>query len=420
MIKSHPSYKITINACYIGHFVQATVVNLTPILFIPLREQFGFSFGKLGLLVLINFITQVLSDILFSHAVDKYGYRLFLVGAHIMTIVGFAFFALSPLFMTDPYIGFVIGTIIFSASGGLLEILLSPVVNNIPTKHKSSSMSLLHSFYAWGQLAVVVLTTLFLFAFGRQSWPVIVLLWTIPPLINAILFYIAPFAPSVSKEHREGVRKHFKNKFFIVAVIAIAFGGASEIIMNQWASAFMEKVMLIPKVLGDISGMAMFAVMLGLGRVLHGKYGAKLDLYKLMILGCVVAFTCYLIVAFSGIGILSLAACAICGIAVSLFWPGTLVLTSERFPLAGTWLFAFLAAGGDIGASIGPWIVGIVSDRAIKIGFLSKIADYFGFDSVQLGMRAGILIGALFPLGAYLCLRYLRSIANKNQQNQLL
>jgi len=419
MIKSHPSYKLTVKACYTGLFVQATVVNLTPILFIPLREQFGFSFGQLGLLVLINFITQVLSDILFSHAVDKYGYRVFLVSAHIMTVVGFAFFALSPMFMPNPYVGLIIGTIIFSASGGLLEILLSPVVNAIPTDHKSSSMSLLHSFYAWGQLAVVILTTLFLFIFGRFSWPIIVLLWTIPPIINAILFSIVPFAPSVPEEHRESFRKHYRNKFFIVAIIAIAFGGASEIIMNQWASAFMEKVMLIPKVLGDVSGMAMFAVMLGLGRVLHGKYGSKLDLYKLMLLGCAVAFTCYLIVAFSGIGLLSLAACAICGIAVSLLWPGTLVLTSEKFPLAGTWLFAFLAAGGDIGASIGPWLVGVISDNAIKVSFLASFATRMGFDSVQMGMRVGILVGALFPLGAFICLRYLRSKKDEQPINQL-
>jgi len=410
MQRIKPSYKLTVKACYMGLFVQATVVNLTPILFIPLRDQFGFSFGKLGLLVLINFITQVLSDILFSHAVDKYGYRPFLVGAHLTTIIGFAFFALSPMFMSDPYIGFVIGTIIFSAAGGLLEILLSPAVNAIPSKAKSSSMSLLHSFYAWGQMAVVIVTTLFLFAFGKQSWPVIMLLWTIPPLINAILFSVAPFAPNVHEDHREGFRKHIKNKFFIAAVFAIAFGGASEIIMNQWASAFMEKVMLIPKVLGDVSGMAMFAMMLGLGRLLHGKFGSKMDLNKIMLWGCAIAFACYLTVAFSGIGALSLFACGICGIAVSLLWPGTLVLTSEKFPLAGTWLFAFLAAGGDIGASVGPWLVGVISDNAVKVSFLTQLGTQLGLDQIQLGMRVGILVGALFPLAAFICLRYMRNV----------
>lgn len=413
MIKSNSSYKTTINACYVGLFVQATVINLTPVLFIPLRAQFGFSFGQLGLLVLINFLTQVVSDILFSGVVDKYGYRKFLVGAHIMIAVGFTFFALSPLFMTNPYAGFIIGTFIFSAAGGLLEVLLSPIVNAIPTSHKSSSMSLLHSFYAWGQLTVVILTTLFLFAFGRQSWPIIMILWTLPPIINAVMFSKAKFAPIVPDEHREGYLKHIRNKFFIIAVLTIGFGGAAEVVMNQWASAYMEKVMLIPKVIGDISGMSMFALMLGLGRLLHGKYGARFDLSKIMLWGCAVAVVCYLTVAVSGVGFISLAACALCGMAVSLLWPGTLVITSEHFPLAGTWLFAFLAAGGDIGASIGPWIVGVISDNAVKINFIAGIANNFGFDSVQMGMRTGILIGTLFPLSAFFCLFYLRNASKK-------
>ncbi|MFO7612046.1 MAG: MFS transporter [Clostridia bacterium] len=402
------SYKLTIKACYLGLFVQATVINLTPVLFIPLREQFGFSFSKLGLLVLINFITQVVSDILFSHVVDRHGYRRFLVWAHIGIIAGFSIFAISPFLLQDPYSGFVLGTLVFSAAGGLLEVLLSPVVHAIPSKAKSASMSLLHSFYAWGQMAVVILTTLFLFAFGRQAWPVIVLLWTIPPLMNAFLFSVVPFAPIVPDEHRQGYRTHIRNRFFIVAVLAIGFGGAAEVIMNQWASAFMEKVMLIPKVIGDVAGMSMFAFMLGLGRLLHGKFGHKFDLYRIMMIGCAAAFVCYVVVSLSGIGAISILACGICGIAVSLLWPGTLVLTSERFPLAGTWLFAFLAAGGDIGAAAGPWLVGIISDNAIKVPLLAGIGLNLGLDQTQLGMRIGILIGSLFPLAALLCLGYMK------------
>lgn len=415
MSKDKISYNLTIKACYIGLFVQAIVINLTPILFIPLQDQFGFSFGKLGLLVLINFITQVISDIVFSHAVDKYGYRPFLVSAHIFTIVGFAIFALSPFVLTDPYLGLVIGTIIFSASGGLLEILLSPVINAIPSKEKGSAMSMLHSFYAWGQLAVVIITTLFLFAFGKQSWFIIMLIWTIIPLFNMILFSIVPLAPTVSEEHREPFTKHIKNTFFLVAILAIAFGAASEIVMNQWVSAFMEKVMLIPKVIGDVSGMSMFALMLGMGRMLHGKYGSKMDLSKIMMYGCIIAFVCYIVVSVSGIGIISLLACGICGIAVSLMWPGTLVLTAEKFPMAGTWLFAFLAAGGDIGASIGPFMVGVISDNAVKINFLAEIGNKLGMDTAQIGMRTGMLVASLFPIGAFFSLKYMRSHKmNKN------
>lgn len=414
MTKKKISYSLTIKACYIGFFVQAIVVNLTPILFIPLKEQFGLSFGKLGLLVLINFTTQVLVDILFSHSVDKHGYRPYLVTAHVLTILGFSIFALSPMIFANPYIGFVIGTIIFSGAGGLLELLLSPTVNAIPTDEKSSAMSLLHSFYAWGQVAVIIVTTLFLFVFGKPSWSVIMIIWSIPSIVNIILFSIVPIAPNVPEEHRESYKKYIKNSFFIVAIMAIGFGAASEVTMNQWVSAFMEKAMNMPKVIGDVGGMTMFAVMLGLGRLLHGKYGAKMDLNKIMIWGCVVVFSSYIIIAFSSINIISLIACAMCGFAVSLMWPGTLVLTAEQFPLAGTWLFAFLAAGGDIGASIGPWLVGVISDNAVKVNVLANIGNSLGLDSAQLGMRIGMLVAAIFPIGAFLCLRYMRGYKIKH------
>lgn len=402
------TYKTTLRASYIGFLVQATVINLTPVLFIPLREQFSLSFGQLGLLVLINFITQVVCDLAFSHAVDRHGYRRFLVGAHIFVVLGLFLFSLSPLFMKTPYHGFIAGTVLFSAGGGLLELLLSPTVNAIPLENKSTSMSLLHSFYAWGQAGVVIITTLLIFALGRTSWPFVMIFWAIPPAINAFLFSRVPFAPSVPEHKREGFLKHIANSFFIVSLIAIALGAASELIMSQWSSAYLERVMFIPKALGDISGMAMFAIMLGLGRVLHGKYGKKLDLVNLMITGTITALICYLVVAFSTLNILSLIACALCGMAVSLLWPGILVLSSEKFPMAGTWLFAFLAASGDIGASVGPWIVGVISDNATSVAFIAKVAETYGMDAVQTGMRTGILVAALFPLGTLLCLLYIK------------
>ncbi|MBN1623570.1 MAG: MFS transporter [Clostridia bacterium] len=409
MTKTNLTYKVTMKACYLGFLVQATVINLTPVLFIPLREQFSLSFGQLGLLVLINFITQVTVDILFSHTVDRHGYRPFLTIAHIFVAAGFIFFAISPLFMKNPYVGFIMGTFLFSSGGGLLELLLSPTVNAIPSESKSASMSLVHSFYAWGQMGVIILTTLFLFIFGRQSWPFIMILWAVPPALNALLFSRVPFGPAVPEEHREGILKHIKNRFFIAAVFAIAFGGASELVISQWSSAFMEKVMYIPKALGDISGMAMFALMLGIGRLLHGKYGKHLSLYTLMITGTIAAFLCYLIVALSPYDILSLLACAISGLAVSLLWPGILVLSAERFPFAGTWLFAFLAAGGDIGASVGPWAMGVIADNAVKVSFIADIAYRLGLNAEQVGMRTGLLFSALFPLGVMICLLYMKS-----------
>jgi len=416
MTAGRMTYKMTLKASYLGFLVQATVVNLTPVLFIPLREQFSLSFSQLGLLVLINFITQVTCDIAFSHAVDKHGYRVFLVSAHAAVVAGLGFFAASPLIFTNPYVGFVIGTITFSAGGGLLELLLSPTVDAIPSDSKSASMSLLHSFYAWGQAGVVIITTLLILFFGRNSWQYIMLVWAIPPALNMFLFSKVPFAPRVSEHEREGFLKHIANGFFIAAMIAIALGAASELVMSQWSSAFMEKAMMIPKAVGDISGMAVFAMMLGLGRLLHGKFGKRFNLYNLMIIGTIVAFLCYLIVAVSPSNVVSLAACGVCGIAVSLLWPGTLVLSSKKFPMAGTWLFAFLAAAGDIGASIGPWATGVITDIASQNTFIAAFGRTFGLERVQIGMRFSILVSAVFPLGALLCFLYMKRLSKTTKK----
>jgi len=398
------SYKSTTIACYIGLFVQAIVINLTPILFIPLREQFGLSFQQLGFLVLINFITQVACDILFSGIVDKYGYRSFAAVSHLLTIVGFIIFAISPFIMDKPYIGFVIGTIVFSGSGGLLELLLSPIINSIPTDEKATAMSVLHSFYAWGQVAVVLLTTVSLFIFGTKAWQLIMLIWIIVPLFNFILFLKVPLAPPIPEEHRQGMRMLIFKPFFIICFLAIGFGGAAEVSMNQWTSAFMDRAMDLPKIIGDTGGMCMFAIMLGLGRLLYGIYGSKINLLKIMFIGTLAASCCYIIVAFSFINLLSLAACAICGIAVSLLWPGTLVIASKKFPLAGAWLFAILAAGGDIGASVGPWMLGVVTEQSPKVPFISNLAIQFSLSSDQIGLRIGMFIAALFPIGAFICI----------------
>jgi fucose permease len=399
------SYKSTAAACYVGNFVQATVINLTPILFIPLREAFGFSYEQLGFLIFINFFTQVLVDIGFSTLVDKYGFRPFVVTAHALTVVGFALFAAAPRLFTDPYTGFVIATIIFSGSGGLLELLLSPIVNAIPTDEKAAAMSVLHSFYAWGQVTVVLLTTLFLFVFGRSAWPIMVLLWTLPAVFNFFLFLRVPLGPAIPEEHRQGMRRLILQPFFVVAFLAIMMGGAAEISISQWTSAFMEKAMSLPKVLGDIAGMCMFGFALGVGRLLYGIYGKKVNVNQVMIAGSLGAVVCYLVVALSNNSLLSLLAAAACGFMVSLLWPGTLVITAEKFPLAGAWLFAILAAGGDIGASLGPWLMSVVTEQAPRLPLFQALGA--GLSAEQLGLRLGMLVGTIFPLGAVLCLSWM-------------
>ena len=405
------SYRSTAYACYTGNFVQAIVTNITPILFIPLREQFGLSFQQLGLLVLVNFVTQVTVDLLFSGAADRYGFRPFLVAAPVLTMAGFLLFAFSPQLFDDPYIGFLVATIVFSGAGGLLELLLSPVVNAIPTAAKATTMSILHSFYSWGQVAVVLITTLALFLAGRDQWPWIVLGWSILPLVNLFQFLTVPLAPPVQEEQRQGMRMLLFKPFVLVSVLAISLGAASEVIVSQWASAFLEDGLRLPKLMGDMAGLALFAVMMGIGRLVYGLRGAALNVHRALIWGAAGATVCYLVLALSPFAPVSLLACALCGLAVSLLWPGTLVIASAQYPLAGAWLFAILAAGGDIGAAFGPWLVGFIADRSQDVSWLHTVAVQTGLEPEQLGLRAGLLFAALFPAGTFFCQRWLRKRA---------
>ncbi|MGL4252691.1 MAG: MFS transporter [Fusobacteriaceae bacterium] len=392
------SYKPTINACYLGNFVQAIVINLPALLFVIFRETFHLNYQQLGFLVFINFTTQIAVDLIFSGIVDRYGFRRFVVAAHILVFIGFTLFGLVPMLPYNTYTLLLVATVIFSCGGGLLELLLSPIVNSIPTDEKASAMAILHSFYAWGQFTVIVLTALLLSLLGNSSWYLIVFMWSIPALINSYLFFVAPLAPPLEENLRQKSRDLVKIPFFLVAIATIAFSGAAEVSMAQWSSAFAEQVLHLPKITGDFGGIAMFAIFLGVGRVIYGKYSNKIDLTKIMILGAILAFFCYIILALSTIKILSLAAIAVGGLAVSLLWPGTLVLTSERFPMAGASMFAIMAAGGDLGAALGPWLIG-------------SAAELSGF-----GLRGGILLGSVFPIGTLLCVLWMRrELAKKSQ-----
>ena len=403
------SYKSTIIACYLGYFTQAIVVNLTPILFIPFMQIYGLSYSQLGFLILINFIVQVSIDILFSKIVDKYGFRIFATISHIICFVGFIIFALSPfLFPNNIYIGLLIGTIIFSGAGGLLEIVISPVLNAIPSDEKAAAMSLLHSFYAWGQLAVVLVTSFLLFIFGLDSWIFIVFLWCLVPLINFVLFLKVPLEKTIPEDERQSMLKVMVKPFFIFAFFAILMGGAAEVTMNQWISAYMEKALGFQKIIGDILGMSFFAIMLGVGRLLYGIYGKKIDVNKILVITSFSAIICYLIVALSPVQIISVIACGLAGLSTSLLWPGTLVITAEKYPLAGAWIFAILAAGGDIGASIGPWFLSLIADN-ISNNFSGEIAN---ISVEQLALRIGMLVAAIFPLGAFVCHLYLKKKKN--------
>jgi len=392
-------YRKTILSCYLGFVIQAATVNITPILFLTLREMYNISFEQLGFLTFINFITQVACDLIFSKAADKYGFRPFILATPLVATAGFFLFAITPFIFNNVYLGFVISTIIFASASGLLEVLLSPIMNSIPHDEKEGAMSLLHSFYSWGQAFVILATTFLLFVLGKRNWQIIMLLWIILPLADFFLFLSSPIPSPIPEEERTEGKKVFWHPYFILAFIAITFGGASELTITGWISAFLEAAVKIPKVAGDSFGVSFFAIMMGLGRLLYGLNSNRINLNKFMILGSLLTCISYLVIAVSPIPFISLVFCALCGFGVSLLWPGNLVLASNKFPKAGTWIFAVLAAGGDIGASVGPWLVGFITDKALA--YFKGAQETF---ALKLGMSAGVVFSLL--CFATLCVMY--------------
>lgn len=413
--KSQVSYRSTIMACYTANFIGALVINLTPILFIPLKLLYNLSYTQFGILLAVNFVTQIAADIIFSWPTDRYGYRPFVILAPLLTMSGYLVFVCAPCFLSDPFPGFVVGTIIFSATGGLLELLLSAIINGIPGDEKATLMSVLHSFYAWGQLTVVLLTTLAVYFFGAENWQWIVVAWSILPLINFFQFVWCKLPPQIPEAERQGASFLLREKSFYLVIAVIVFGGMSEVSMAMWTSAFLERAINLPKLVGDTAGMCLFAVMLGTGRLLYGIFGEKQDVWKFMMIGSLLAMVCYLLAALAMMPVIALIGCVFCGLGVSLLWPGAVVLAGKRFPLAGAWLYAMLAAGGDMGASVGPYLLGIIADHAAEQPFLSRILQVSGLSSEQFGLRAGLLCGALFPFVCGVLLFWFRKITQQEK-----
>ena len=409
------SYRATVAACYTANFIGALVINLTPILFIALKTQYGLSYTQFGILLGANYVTQVCSDILFSRPADRYGCRPFIVLAPLLTVAGYLVFACAPLILREPFPGFLLGTILFSATGGLLELLLNVIINGIPGREKATLLAVLHSFYAWGQVTVVLLTTLALWWFGAENWQWIVCAWGVIPAVNFIQFLLCPLPPQIPQEKRQGAAVLLRRKSFYLIIAVIVFAGMSEASMNNWTSVFLERAVRIPKIAGDTAGVCLFAVMLGSGRLLYGLFGSRCDIWKLMVGGSLLAVVCYLAAALSGNPVPALAGCVLCGLAVSLLWPGAVVLAGRQFPLAGAWLYAMLAAGGDIGAAVGPYVIGIVADHAAGFPLSAELFPAGTLSAEQVGLRAGLLLGAVFPLGTLLLLLWQRR-ADKLQQ----
>lgn len=391
------NYKLVKRACYISSVTMSIVGNLSPILFLTFRNMYGLSYTQLGLLIVINFSTQLGIDLLFSFFSDKFNIPMVVRLTPLITTVGLLIFAILPsLFPNNTYIVMVVSTTIFSAAAGFNEVLLSPVVASIPSEHPDREMSKLHSSYAWGVVGVVIFSTFFLFVFGYHNWQWLAGIFTIVPITAAIMFMKADI-PSFKTEKNSAEKTIFNKRLFF-CFMCMFFAGATELTMAQWSSSYLEKVMGIPKVLGDIVGVALFSATLGLGRSLYGKYGKKIRI--VLFWSAVFSTVFYLLMAISQNSVLSLVSCVATGFVVSMLWPGTLLIAADEFPKGGVVMYAIMAAGGDFGASFGPEMVGIITDLSLKSQKVINLSSNLGMSAEQISMKIGMLVAVIFPLMA--------------------
>lgn len=405
--------------CYVSNLTMSAVGALSPLLFLTFRELYGFSYALLGALVAINFATQLVVDLIFSFFSHKFNIPKTIKLMPILAVVGFLTYGLSPLLFTGGgvYVGLAIGTVIFASASGLAEVLLSPIFAALPSKNPDRDMSKLHSVYAWGVVGVVVATTVYLLFFKRY-WYVLSFALAIIPAIAAILFTGAKIPEMQTPQQTKGVLKLFKDKSLWLCVFAIFLGGASECTMAQWASGYLEGALGIDKVWGDIFGVAAFSVTLGLGRTLYAKFGKNIR--KVLFFCAIGAASCYLTAALVPVPVVGLIACALTGLCTSMMWPGSLVIASEKFPESGVFIYAMMAAGGDLGAAIGPQLVGAVADGVAANSAFTSLAQTLSISIEQLGLRFGVLCGALFPLVAILIFGLHLHAHNKDNRQKLL
>lgn len=394
------NYNKTLYACFIGYVVQAIINNFIPLLFLTFQSGYGIPLSKITLLVTINFGVQMLVDLLSMTFADKIGYRASMIIAHLCSTLGLISLTLLPEMFSDPFIGLLIGVIIYAMGGGLLEALVSPIVEACPTDNKEKAMSLLHSFYCWGHVGVVLLSTIFFKVFGIHNWKFMTILWAIVPFLNTFFFAKVPIA-SLMEDGESGftVKELFSKKIFWIFMLMMVCAGASEQAVSQWASTFAEKGLGVSKALGDLTGPMAFAILMGVSRVFYGKYGERINLNKFMTYSTLLCITSYLCIALVPIPVFGLIGCAITGLSVGIMWPGTFSMASASMRRGGTAMFAFMALAGDLGCSIGPTLVGVVS---------SQFND---------NLRIGILAGIIFPGLLLIRLMGSRILKAKNHLN---
>ena len=387
-MKTITSYNHTIYASYLGYISQAIVNNFAPLLFLTFQTQLGLSLKSITTITTVNFLVQLTVDLIAARYVDQWGYRRSLVAAHICCALGLAGLAVLPGIFGDPYVGIMVGVVLYAIGGGLIEVLVSPVVEACPTEKKEAAMSLLHSFYCWGHVAVVLLSTAFFRLAGIENWKTMACLWALIPAFNAVYYAKVPLYPITSEGHQIRFGGLIRNRVFWLVVVLMLCAGASEHAIAQWASSFAESALNLSKTAGDLLGVCAFAVLMGTARAFYGKYSEQIPLKKMMIFSAVLCICCYCLASFTASPILGLLGCGICGFSVGIFWPGTFSMAASALPGGGTAMYALMALAGDLGCSSGPTVVGLA-------------ADSFG-GNLKKGIAAAMVFPVVMLMGIFL------------------
>lgn len=407
MSTHNKNFKRTKRACHFTYLAMSSVFSLPPVLFVTFREMYGISYTLLGTLVLVNFCTQLMIDLIFTFFTKHFNLKKTIRIMPLLTSAGLLIYACVPLLLPQyAYAGLLAGTVVFSVAAGLCEVLLSPLVAALPSDNPERDMSLLHSLYAYGVVGVIVISTLFLRLFGTDNWIYLTLFWALLPLVSCVLFCISPM-PDINMSQSTNAHTTKKKKNVLtLCVLCIFLGSAAENAMTNWISGYMENALQLPKVLGDILGMALFAILLGLGRTFYARYGRNIS--AVLLGGMIGATACYLIAGLSTNLVISVLACVLTGLCTSMLWPGTLILMEEASPNPGVTAYALMAAGGDFGGSVAPQMLGAVVDAVSASDWAARLGTAFSLSVEQIGMKVGMLTAAIFPLLGVVLVIYMR------------
>ncbi|MBR6790461.1 MAG: MFS transporter [Oscillospiraceae bacterium] len=407
------NYKRTRFACYFTNLTMSAAFSLPPLLFVTFREMYGVSYTLLGTLVVVNFCTQLIIDLIFSFFPQYFNVKKCVRTMPLLTAAGLLVYAAIPSFFPHiAYLGLVIGTVIFSVAAGLCEVLMTPTITAIPEGDPDKNIAVLHSLYGYGVLTVVVISTLFLYIFGNENWMYLTLIWAILPAIGSVMLHTSPM-PDVETAHApEPGAATKKHAGMLLCFFCIFLGSAAENVMTNWVSGYIESALNVPKVAGDILGMAAFAVILALTRTVYAKYGKNIE--NTLLCSMIGAIACYLTVAFCQNVYISVAACALTGLCTSMLWPGTLILMEEKIPGPGVAAYALMAAGGDLGASIAPQLMGVVVDTVSVSYWANRMSAAVGLTAEQIGMKTGMLLTTVFPILGVLLILYIKRYFKKH------